>query len=133
MFIVVGLALVLLLALIASLVTRWVVIPVRQAAEAAKRVSAGDLDERMRVHGSDDLAALSASFNEMAASLQDKLRELEYLSRCSGSSCPTSRHELRTPLTTIRIAADVLYGAKEQLDSAASRSAELLQSQIERF
>jgi len=132
-FIVVGLALVLLLALIASVVTRWVVIPVRRAAASAKRVSAGDLDERMKVQGSDDLAALSASFNEMAASLQDKLKELQYLSQVQRQFVSDVSHELRTPLTTIRIAADVLYGAREQLDSAAGRSAELLQSQLERF
>jgi two-component system sensor histidine kinase MtrB len=129
----VGLALVVLLALIASLVTRWVVIPVRQAAGAAKRVSAGDLDERMPVHGSDDLAALSTSFNEMAASLQDKLQELQELSQVQRQFVSDVSHELRTPLTTIRIAADVLYAAREQLDSAASRSAELLQGQLERF
>jgi two-component system sensor histidine kinase MtrB len=129
----VGLALIVLLALIASLVTRWVVIPVRQAAGAAKRVSAGDLDERMPVHGIDDLAALSSSFNEMAASLQDKLQELQELSQVQRQFVSDVSHELRTPLTTIRIAADVLYAAREQLDSAASRSAELLQGQLERF
>jgi two-component system sensor histidine kinase MtrB len=66
-----GLALIVLLALIASLVTRWVVIPVRHAAQAAQRLSAGRLGERMRVRGADDLAALATSFNDMAASLQD--------------------------------------------------------------
>src|ERR1700761_1029888 len=61
-----GLALIVLLALIASLVTRWVVIPVRHAAEAARRLSAGRLGERMHVRGADDLSALATSFNEMA-------------------------------------------------------------------
>jgi two-component system, OmpR family, sensor histidine kinase MtrB len=132
-FIVAGLALVVLLALIASLVTRWVVIPVRQAAGAAKRVSTGDLDERMPVRGSDDLAALSNSFNEMAASLQDKLGELEDLSQVQRQFVSDVSHELRTPLTTIKMAVDVLYGAREQFDSDAARSAELLAGQLERF
>jgi two-component system sensor histidine kinase MtrB len=128
-----GLVLVVLLALIASLVTRWVVVPVRRAAEAAQRVSAGDLDERMQVHGIDDLAALATSFNEMAASLQDKLAELQDLSKVQRQFVSDVSHELRTPLTTIRIAADVLYAAKDALDGAAARSAELLQGQVERF
>jgi two-component system sensor histidine kinase MtrB len=128
-----GLALVVLLALIASLVTRWVVVPVRRAAEAAQRVSAGDLDERMQVHGSDDLAALATSFNEMAASLQDKLGELQGLSRVQRQFVSDVSHELRTPLTTIRIAADVLHASRDQLDRSAARSAELLQGQLERF
>ncbi len=42
-------------------------------------------------------------------------------------------HELRTPLTTIRIAADVLFAARDDLTAAPARSAELLQSQLERF
>ena len=128
-----GLVLVVLLALIASLVTRWVVVPVRRAAEAAQRVSAGDLDERMQVLGSDDLAVLATSFNEMAASLQDKLGELQGMSSVQRRFVSDVSHELRTPLTTIRIAADVLHAAKDQLDRAAARSAELLQGQLERF
>ncbi|HEY1323120.1 MAG TPA: MtrAB system histidine kinase MtrB [Streptosporangiaceae bacterium] len=128
-----GAGLVVLLALIVSLVTRWVVVPIRQAAQAASRLSDGKLDERMPDRGTDDLAALAKSFNEMAVSLQDKLRELEDLSNVQRQFVSDVSHELRTPLTTIRIAADVLFGAKEQLDPAAMRSAELLQSQLERF
>ena len=128
-----GIGLVMLLALIVSLVTRWVVVPIRQGAQAASRVSAGNLDERMAARGTDDLAALAHSFNEMAASLQDKLRELEELSSVQRQFVSDVSHELRTPLTTIRIAADVLFGAKDALEPAAKRSAELLQSQLERF
>ncbi len=128
-----GLVLVVLLAAIVSLVTRWVVVPIRDAANAAKRLSAGELDERMPVRGTDDLAALARSFNEMAASLQDKLRELEELSQVQRQFVSDVSHELRTPLTTIRIAADILFEAREQLETSAGRSAELLQSQLERF
>ena len=71
-----GLILVLLLVGIVSLVTRWVVVPIRDAAAAARRLSDGQLDERMPVRGTDDLAALARSFNDMGASLQEKLREL---------------------------------------------------------
>ena len=128
-----GLALIVLLALIASLVTRWVVIPVRHAAQAAQRLSAGRLSERMRVRGADDLAALATSFNDMAASLQDKLRELEELSQLQRQFVSDVSHELRTPLTTIKMAADVLLDSRESFDPAGARSAELLQGQLDRF
>ena len=128
-----GLALIVLLALIASLVTRWVVIPVRHAAQAAQRLTAGRLEERMRVRGADDLAALATSFNEMAASLQDKLRELEELSKLQRQFVSDVSHELRTPLTTIKMAAEVLLEAKDTFDVSSARSAELLQGQLERF
>ena len=129
----VGLALVVLLAAIASLVTRWVVLPVRHAARAAQRVSAGHLEERMQVLGVDDLAALATSFNEMAASLQAKLAELEELSSVQRQFVSDVSHELRTPLSTIKMAADLLFESRQELDAAGGRSAELLQSQLERF
>jgi two-component system sensor histidine kinase MtrB len=128
-----GLALIALLAAIASLVTRWVVVPVRHAAQAAQRLSAGHLGERMMVGGADDLGKLATSFNDMAATLQGQLRELEELSKAQRQFVSDVSHELRTPMTTIRMAAEILFDAREQLDAAASRSVELLQSQIERF
>ena len=129
----VGIALVALLAAIASLVTRWVVLPVRHAAAAAQRLSAGQLEERMVVGGADDLAMLATSFNDMAASLQEKLHELEELSKVQRQFVSDVSHELRTPMTTIRMAAEILFESREDLDPAAARSTELLQSQIERF
>ncbi|MCP2335294.1 MtrAB system histidine kinase MtrB [Actinomadura rupiterrae] len=130
----VGIVLVLLLAAIASLVTRQVVIPVRLAAQGAQRLAAGRLEERMRVRGEDDLARLARSFNDMAANLQEKIRELEDLSQVQRQFVSDVSHELRTPLTTIRIAADMLYEHRDTFDDpAVGRSAELLQSQLERF
>jgi two-component system, OmpR family, sensor histidine kinase MtrB len=129
----VGIAVVFLLAAVAWLVTRWVVVPVRLAAQGARRLSTGELSERMEVRGTDELAALATSFNEMAASLQDKLEELEDLSQVQRQFVSDVSHELRTPLTTIRIASDVLFAAREEMDPAAARSAELLQGQLERF
>jgi two-component system, OmpR family, sensor histidine kinase MtrB len=129
----VGIAVVFLLVAIAWLVTRWVVIPVRLASQGARRLAAGALDERMEVRGTDELAALATSFNEMAASLQEKLAELEDLSQVQRQFVSDVSHELRTPLTTIRIASDVLFAVKDSLNPAASRAAELMQSQLERF
>jgi two-component system, OmpR family, sensor histidine kinase MtrB len=129
----VGLALVFLLAGIAWLVTRWVVVPVARAAHGAQLLSEGNLDERLNVRGSDEIAALATSFNDMAASLQEKMRELEELSQVQRQFVSDVSHELRTPLTTIRMAADLLFEVREQLESSAARSAELLQSQIGRF
>ena len=128
-----GIAVVFLLAAIAWLVTRWVVVPVRLAVQGAKRLSTGELNQRMDARGSDELAALATSFNEMAASLQEKLQELEDLSQVQRQFVSDVSHELRTPLTTIRIASDVLYASRDGLDQAAARSAELMQGQLERF
>ncbi|GAT65182.1 two-component system sensor histidine kinase [Planomonospora sphaerica] len=133
MLIVVGSGLVLLLAAIASLVTRQVVIPVRLARQAAERLAAGKLDERLKVRGEDDLARLGTSFNEMAANLALKIHQLEELSQVQRQFVSDVSHELRTPLTTVRMAADLLYDAREDFDPMAARSAELMQNQLERF
>jgi two-component system sensor histidine kinase MtrB len=131
--IVVGFGLVLLLAAIAYLVTRQVVSPVRLAREAAERLASGKLDERLKVRGEDDLARLANSFNEMAANLALKIHQLEELSQVQRQFVSDVSHELRTPLTTVRMAADLLYDAREDFDPMASRSAELMQAQLERF
>jgi two-component system sensor histidine kinase MtrB len=125
--------LVILVGGIAWLVTRQVVTPVRMAARIAERLSAGRLEERMRVRGEDDLARLAASFNRMATSLQRQIRQLEDLSRVQRRFVSDVSHELRTPLTTVRMAADVLHEARDGFDPAVQRSAEILQTQLDRF
>ncbi|MEO3871263.1 MtrAB system histidine kinase MtrB [Nonomuraea sp. B12E4] len=131
--VVVGFGLVLLLAAIAYLVTRQVVSPVRLARQAAERLASGNLDERLKVRGEDDLARLANSFNEMAVNLTLKIHQLEELSQVQRQFVSDVSHELRTPLTTVRMAADLLYDAREDFDPMAARSAELMQAQLERF
>jgi two-component system sensor histidine kinase MtrB len=128
-----GILLVVLLAAIAALVTRQVVEPVRAAARTAEGFAGGRLEERMQVRGKDDLAMLAASFNDMADSLQRQIGKLEEMSRLQRRFTSDVSHELRTPLTTIRMAADVLHSARTDFDPQVSRSAELLQHELDRF
>jgi two-component system sensor histidine kinase MtrB len=128
-----GLALVALLAVLANLVTRLVVNPVRVAARTAQRLSAGLLDQRMAVQGEDDLALLAASFNQMAANLQRQILRLEEMSRLQRRFTSDVSHELRTPLTTVRMAADLIYAERAGFDAAVARSAELLHAELDRF
>lgn len=125
--------LVVLLAVIAWLVTRQVVDPVRSAARVAEQFSHGHLEQRVEVRGEDDLARLATSFNDMAASLESQIHRLEELSAVQQRFVADVSHELRTPLTTIRMAADVLFQGREDFDPATARSAELLQTQLDRF
>ncbi|WP_083960158.1 MtrAB system histidine kinase MtrB [Streptoalloteichus hindustanus] len=131
--VVVGLLLLLLLAGIANLVTRQVVRPVRQAAEVAERFADGQLDERMLVVGEDDVARLAESFNEMAASIQRQIRQLEEFGQLQRQFTSDVSHELRTPLTTVRMAADVLHASREQFPEGLARSTELMVDELDRF
>lgn len=126
----------LLLVLVAGmtwLVTRQVVTPIGLARRVAERLAAGQLQERLKVSGEDDLARLATSFNQMASNLQRQIRQLEELSRVQRRFVSDVSHELRTPLTTVRMAGDVLHDARAGFDPATARAAELLQTELDRF
>ncbi|SMX88968.1 MtrAB system histidine kinase MtrB [Brevibacterium antiquum] len=128
-----ALVLVVLVGAVAWIVTRLVVTPVRTGAEVARLIADGDLDERMPVHGNDEIAVLGESFNDMADTLQHQIQQMERLSVLQRQFVSDVSHELRTPLTTIRAAADLIYDSRDDLDPVTARSAELLNSQAERF
>ncbi|MDH6110781.1 two-component system sensor histidine kinase MtrB [Kitasatospora sp. MAP12-44] len=128
-----GVFIVALLGGVAWLVARQVVTPVRMAAGIAERLADGHLEERMKITGTDDIARLGESFNRMGGALHTQIRQLEELSRVQRRFVSDVSHELRTPLTTVRMAADLIYDSREDLDPMAARSAELLQGQLDRF
>jgi two-component system sensor histidine kinase MtrB len=128
-----GAILVILLTFIAALVARQVVTPVRAARRAAESLASGNLDDRMQVKGQDDLARLATSMNYMAEELQKQITQLEDLSNVQQTFVSDVSHELRTPLTTVRMAAEVLYEARDEFDPVSARSAELLQNELDRF
>jgi two-component system sensor histidine kinase MtrB len=128
-----AIALALLMTAAVWLITRQVVTPVRLAARVAERFAAGEFAERMSVRGEDEHARLAQTFNRMAGNLQQKIGELEELSRVQRRFVADVSHELRTPLTTVRMAADMLHGAREDFPPEIARSAELLQKELDRF
>ena len=128
-----GLLLICLIMIVASVVLRQVIQPVKYAAEVAEQLTSGDLLKRMEVRGSDEIARLGQAFNEMADTLEQQISRLENLSRLQQRFVSDVSHELRTPLTTIRMASDVIFAARNSFDPVIARSAELLISQIDRF
>jgi two-component system, OmpR family, sensor histidine kinase MtrB len=115
---------VLLAVLVGTRVSNRVVDPVRRASRAARRVAEGLLETRLEVHGDDELAALAASFNEMAAALEERIgRDRRFVGDVS--------HELRTPLTTLRASTDYLLERADGLPPSSRRAAELLAADID--
>lgn len=75
---------------------------------AARRLASGDLSARAGVEGRDEIAALAASFNDMAEKLQAAdahQRRLEDLRR---ELVAWATHDLQTPLTAIRVQLEAL-------------------------
>lgn len=107
--------------------------PVRAAAAAARGLAGGNLSSRVKVTGSDEMATLGATFNEMAESLQSKITDYDRLSKFQQGFVSDVSHELRTPMTTIRMAEEIIFDEREALEPSAKRSAELLHVEVSRF
>ena len=93
-------ALVAAMALALSALLAWVVAgrllrPVGMLADTARQISETDLDRRLPVQGSDEIASLIGSFNSMVDRLQDSLSTQRRFLDDAG-------HELRTPITIIQ-------------------------------
>ncbi|MEU4622172.1 ATP-binding protein [Actinoplanes sp. NPDC023801] len=84
-----------------ALLARFVARPIRLAASAAGRLSAGDRSVRIARRGPAEAVRLADAFNQLASALQtSEGRERDFLLSVS--------HELRTPLATIRGYAEAL-------------------------
>ena len=110
-----GLVLLLLLAGIAWLVSRQVVLPVRSASRTAERFAEGHLTERMPVRGEDDMARLAVSFNDMAESLQPPDHPARGVRQPAAPLHLRRQPRTADPLTTVRMAADLIYDHSEDL------------------
>ena len=128
-----GLAIILIIGGVAYLVTGWIVRPVKIAAEVSEEIADGALDVRLLEKGEDVVSLLARSFNRMADSLQQQITKLASVSKMQQRFVSDVSHELRTPLTTIKLAGDLIFEGRENLDPSLKRSAEILQGQIERF
>jgi two-component system sensor histidine kinase MtrB len=121
-----------LLAVITGVVyaaSRRVLLPVRRLAQAAQRMSGGDLSVRIQPRGRDELARLVTSFNGMAAALEDQLAELRRMEARARHFAGDVSHELRTPLTAMTAVADVL-GENAGLTADATAAAQLVRQEI---
>lgn len=98
--------------------------PVRRLADASRRMASGDTAVRVpRSAGTDELALLGRSFNEMAGQVELLLeRHRRFVSDAS--------HELRTPLTALIGSLDVLEHAS---DADAARLRGSMQQQLTRL
>jgi len=69
--------------------------PLKQLSVAARRISHGELDQRVPIKGAVEIADLAQAFNEMAANLE----QAETLRR---NLMADVAHELRTPLSVVQ-------------------------------
>jgi two-component system OmpR family sensor kinase len=101
----------LLSAILAWLIARWVAAPLSRAAEAARSVAAGNYDHQLLPSGPAEAQSMMLAFNEMVDRVQaSNLAQRDFLANVS--------HELKTPLTSIQgFAQAILDGTVEDAQS----------------
>jgi two-component system sensor histidine kinase BaeS len=109
-----------LAALVAMLLARRFIAPIRRVAGATHRLASGDYATRVPVTGDDELGQLAADFNALAATLEknEALRR-HFMADIS--------HELRTPLAVLKGELEALEDGVRAFnaDSRASLQAEV--------
>ncbi|WP_317454042.1 HAMP domain-containing sensor histidine kinase [Streptomyces sp. TRM68416] len=123
---VVALVLAVLLALLAA---RGVLRPVRALRSATRSIAEGRLDTRLTVHGSDELADLSHTFNETAAALEESVAELRGMEARARRFAADVSHELRTPLAAMSAVTDVLDEDAARLDPDTATAVRLISAE----
>ncbi len=86
---------------------------------AARQLADGDLGTRVRVHGRDELAELSQTFNDMAEKVEAAAREQQELDQLRHELLAWTSHDLQTPLASMRAIIEAL--ADDMVEDEATR------------
>jgi two-component system sensor histidine kinase BaeS len=106
---------VLLAALVAIALGRWLLSPVKRIANATHRLAAGDYSGRLDIGATDDIGRLAEDFNQLARTLErnEKMRRA-FMADVS--------HELRTPLAVLKGELEALEDGVRPLTADSLRS-----------
>ena len=108
------------------LVSRRLLVPLRTVGAAAEAIAGGQLDTRLARGEDTDLDPLVASFNDMAAALEERIeRDTRFASEVS--------HELRSPLMTMAATVEVLENSSDDMSDRARTALALLRADTDRF
>jgi class 3 adenylate cyclase/HAMP domain-containing protein len=114
------------LAAVAGLVlARRMTGPIHRLQEGATRIGAGELTEHIDIHTADELEALAAEFNRMAARLHDSYASLEHKVEERTRELASARQRLIDAIESI-FEGFAFYDADDRLQLSNSRYQELL-------
>ena len=122
----VGAAATLLSAALGSWASRRALTPLGEVRLAAESLAAGELDTRLDPPADADLASLTASFNGMARSLEDRIER-------DARFAPEVSHELRSPLMTLNASVEVLNNNRDSMTERNQTALDLLTDDVTRF
>jgi two-component system sensor histidine kinase MtrB len=117
---------------VAFFASRNILLPIRRLGMAARRLGRGELDVRLEVNGSDELADVSRTFNETARALALSMEELRAMDAASRRFVADVSHELRTPLTAMTAVTEVLEDV-DDADPTTMSAAHLIANETKRL
>ena len=100
-FVNVGLLGLFFVAIITSIISKFLMRPIEQLGQTAKSIASGNYQERVNIKTNDEIGLLGEQFNTMAKEIDQKIQQLKTESQRQQRFIDNLTHELRTPLTSI--------------------------------
>ncbi len=82
--------------------------PIQNLSRSARNIAEGNYSNRISEKGSDEIALVAKNFNQMAAAIQSKIKDLNLQLERRERFIADFTHELKTPMTTIIGYSDML-------------------------
>jgi signal transduction histidine kinase len=115
---------IMIILLLAYIMIRILLRPIKALDAGVKEVARGNMDYRIEIASKDELGNLSRSYNEMTQKIKEMIQARDHLLR-------NVSHELRSPLTRMKIALEFLIPEKRVASvSADIRTMEYLIQEI---
>lgn len=90
------------------LLTRRLTRPLQELSDAAREITEGNLERRVKISSCDEVGRLAQDFNEMTENLVEHIEKLEEAMNRQEVFMGSFAHELKTPMTSIIGYADLL-------------------------
>jgi len=103
--------------ILAFLLTRSIVLPIRRLHEGAQRIGAGELDHRVDIQTGDEIEQLAGEFNRMAAALSQSYASLERKVAERTAELERANRQMEEDIAERKRAEDQLREAKQHAEN----------------
>ena len=117
LFLIIALGIVVLIVLIilfTSVVSKGVIIPLKNLTKAAENISKGNLEQEIIYNKNDEFGKFSRVFDSMRIELKESLKKQKELENARKELVASISHDLRTPITSIKGYVEAIHDGKVQ-------------------